>query len=97
MLKTWTALLMTQSIFLDLTNSPTTTVQVNSQCQLNQTIKLPDTNINKDAGFVEETSSGDYPLVLHNNSCTICSFTTGEGPNLNSRFNCLKRSNQRLE
>ena len=46
-------------------NSPTTTVQVN----LN-TLMRPNTQyyINKDAGFVEETSSGDGSIGFTNNS-----------------------------
>ena len=60
-------------------NSPTTTVQVN----LN-TLMRPNTQyyINKDAGFVEETSSGDGSIGFTNNS--TYTFTTGDGPNLNS-------------
>ena len=60
-------------------NSPTTTVQVN----LN-TLMRPNTQyyINKDAGFVEETSSGDGSIGFTNNS--TYTFTTGDGPNLSS-------------
>ena len=60
-------------------NSPTTTVQVN----LN-TLLRPNTQyyINKDAGFVQETLSGDGSIGFTNNS--TYSFTTDDGPNLNS-------------
>ena len=60
-------------------NSPTTTVQVN----LN-TLMRPNTQyyINKDAGFVEETSSGQGSIGFTNNS--TYTFTTGDGPDLSS-------------